>query len=338
MDFGSNNYGYCVNSSTPGTLKVTPVQSTAGKYSYGTIIHTDSYYLGSGPRGYSWSSKPSAAPCTLIRFISDGGGHMSEGNKILCNTEDGNIYVNSTSVSSPTAYDYGGYTITADNYRYFVSKSGNADVTEVYPDSTGAFVMPFTAQYFFVTCNLENLSVASGNIWTVQSEFTLSYEQPSDQNEVAAINNQTSQMMDTTGSDTVSSDAITDGVQTYEDLSLVQQVGTMLTQIQSAVNTTEQDGTIPFPGLQLSGFNIPAQTIDVWSFTPAASLQPTIRGMVTFIFCAVFLSHIIHLIQAIFGIYEYGVGVEDFGQGTYDMGPQPVKWKGDYSVDVDLGF
>lgn len=296
-DFGLYNYAYCVNSSSAGTLKVTPVQSTYGKYSYGTIIQADTYYRSSS--GYSWSSKPSASPCTLVRFISDGGGHMSEGNKILC-TAEGNVYVYSTSVSSPTASDYSGYYITANNYHYYVSKSGNADVTEVFPDSTGAFVMPFNAQYFFVTCNLVNLSAASGSIWTVQSEFTLSYEQPSDQNEVAAINNQTQQMMDTTGSDTVSGDAITQGQQLVQGMNFITQTGSFVSGVVDTFANTEPSTGLQFPGLTIMGHTIlQPQMVNFLGYL-GTDIENTIKTGITIVFFLAWVNGLRGLYHKIF--------------------------------------
>lgn len=149
------------------------------------------------------------------------------------------------------------------------------------------------------------------------------------------IASQTQREMSTTGSGTIASNAVSTNIQKYENLGAVQQLGTLFADIQQAVYTTESNSTVPFPGLSVMGFVIPAAEIDVWDYLP--SVQTPVRLMVTFVFSVAFISHIVHFLQAIFGIYEYGDSVLSEHQG-YVAGPTVVQWQGDYSVDEDLGF
>lgn len=121
---------------------------------------------------------------------------------------------------------------------------------------------------------------------------------------------QTDTMMSTTGSDTIVSNVADTGVQQVQSLAIVDLAGTLGEQLKTAMNTTESDTTIVFPGLNLMGFSIQPDEIDVWEFMP--SLQQPVRLMVTFVFCAAFVSHIIGMVHQIFDIHDDVMHFEEF--------------------------
>lgn len=147
---------------------------------------------------------------------------------------------------------------------------------------------------------------------------------------------QTDTLMDTTGSDSIVTGVAGNATNQIEQISIVSIATNMSEQLKTAINTTEEDSSVVFPGISLMGFSIQSREVDVWEMMP--TLKTPVRTMLTFVFCAAFVSHIIHLVQALLGIYEYGPGVEDWGNDNVSNGPKPKKWTSDYDIDEDLGF
>lgn len=122
---------------------------------------------------------------------------------------------------------------------------------------------------------------------------------------------QTETLMDTNGSGSITSGAISQGESIYENFSVNQLVDTVSGDIRQAVYSTDSDSTVTFPGMSLMGFTIPSVSIDPMTQLPV--IADTVKLIVTFTFSAAFLRHIIELLHAIFGIYDYGDSVEMFG-------------------------
>lgn len=146
---------------------------------------------------------------------------------------------------------------------------------------------------------------------------------------------QTNQLKDTTGSNSIVGPATTQGQNVFENLSLVTTMEGAFDNINQAISTQDSDTGIPFPGMQMAGFVIPSYNVDPTQMMP--EIMPYVKGMLTFVFCCAFLSHIVHLIQAIFGIYDYGEMVLD--DHVPDVGyTVSKKFRPDYDIDEDLGF
>lgn len=114
---------------------------------------------------------------------------------------------------------------------------------------------------------------------------------------------QTETLVSTNGSNGIVSGVADSGITQVENLSLAQAATHLSEHMVSTMNTSEEDSTVVFPGLNLMGFTIPAAEIDVWDYFPV--LHTPVRVIVTFIFCTYFIRHIIGLLDLIFGIASY---------------------------------
>lgn len=243
--------------------------------------------------------------------------------------------------TSVTFGDYGSQNQSVCNTRSrkYYARNGTT-WNEIQPGTDGVFSLSYSPTWLGVAFVVEDVPSTSGYNQYVSTSIPdkrLLVEIP-DPTFQSTIEDQTQELTSTEGSNTVGSDAVSSGVQQYEALPIISLVGQTLDGFQQTLNTQEQDGTIAFPGLQMSGFVVPTVTVDPMSLV-SEDMQMIIRTMLTFVFCSAFLAHIIRLAEAVFGIAEYGVGYEDFGQGQGYYAPQQVvQWKGDYSVDEDLGF
>lgn len=343
VEGGRSAYAYCVNTTNIASsgIKVSPIQTNIGKYAATTIISPGYYYESTTggttyKYGQAWNTVPDNI--TLVRFASFGGGNLPTGRRIEINCP-GTVKVNYTASAIPAGIgSYMYKTITCTDFRYYVSGSGNTGKTRIYPDSSGSFTMPIDAQYVFVTCQI-SLGVSGVQLWNISDDssmFGVSFERPEDQNEVAAINDQTETLTNTDGSDTVTTDVTGQYTQDVENLDLFQLVNETFQTIQNGVSSQEQNGVVAFPGMSFQGFTLPAANVDPTSFMP--SIMPHVKLVLTFVFCAAFVSHIVELLHALFGIWEYGANVESFGEGSGAPGYSVRKWTPDYSIDEDLGF
>lgn len=328
-----STYEY-VSDTLPSSFKVAP---SNGNTAYSNLIDGTFYWAGSTTaKGPCWNTVPSGN-AYLIRMHNLPTGALAKDNVIQLDMI-GVVGINATTATSPANSDW---SITrqynATNYRYWVSKSGNNGLTEIFPNDEGVFVMPFDAQYIFVTSFVSFNTMSSFKFWFVPDTygFAVLTERPEDQNEVAAINDQTTQLKDTTGSDTVAGDAVTDAQQQVNDIPIVNILDTFTTGVQQQVNTQEVDGTVTFPGMQMAGFTVPQAVIRPMSLV-SEDMQTIIRTMVTFVFVQAFLRHLFHLIDVIFVIQDFGT--LDVGMDTIERGPRVQSWSSDYDIDEDLGF
>lgn len=149
----------------------------------------------------------------------------------------------------------------------------------------------------------------------------------------AQTQNQTDTLMDTTGSDTLLDGPVQQVNDMYENLDTVRLIGEVGNQLKESVNTTEEDGTVTFPGLSLMGFTIQSQVVDVWDYLP--DLKEETRWATTLVFVILFIHHMFGLIDQIFGLQYYGDGYADWGEHELQKRPSGNP---DYSIDPDLGF
>lgn len=323
-----------VSDTMPTTFKVSPTNSNTACTN---LIDGDLYWSGStSAKGPCWNTVPSSS-AYLIRMQNVSNGSLAKDNVIQLDMT-GFVGISATTATSPSSSDWKvNRTLNATQYRYWVSKSGNTGLTEIFPNENGVFIMPFNAQYFFVTCYVSFSSMSNYKFWYISDTygFGVMTERPEDQNEVAAINDQTTQLKDTTGSDTVAGDTVSQTTQQIQQFPIVQMVEDFTTGIQQQIVSQDVDGTVTFPGMLMAGVTIPAATIRPMELVPE-DLRNPIRMMVTFIFVQAFIRHIFWVIEAIFVIQEYGT--LDVGMDSYDMGPRIKNWSASYEIDEDLGF
>ena len=310
-------------------LSISPVSSTSANLDQ--LLMTESAY--GNPSGLT-SSK------TLYVVASVSSGSLTNGMKFRLSPVFGSLLgTNGTIAQGDTI------PISPTQYKYYGRSSGGSWY-ELTP-SNGLFTAPNQLTFVAVACNARGCQ--SGNGYAKLYGFSnslgvLVYSQQPDvvsaideQTEVitSVTDNQTQELKDTTGSDTVASQQVTQGQQVFQNLSFMTGVNQALSNMQSAIVSQDVDTGVPFPGLQMAGFVIPAATIDPTSMMP--EIMPYVRTVLTFVFCAAFISHIIYLVQAIFGIYEYGDMV--LSDHVPDVGyTVSHSYKPDYSIDEDLGF
>lgn len=322
ITISGTNYGYIADS-VPTSFKVTPIYQANTACT--NLISNGTIY------SYGWNTDATETNPYLIRYVNIGGGQLAKDNRISIKAENVTFYYGSATGSNGSSA-----VINAQQYRYFVSKGNNSGTTEIFPNDKGVFVMPFDAQYVFVTCRLAlTTAVRNATYWRFSDGIQVSIERPEDQNEVAAINDQTTQLKDTTGSDTVAGDAVTDAQQQVNNIPLVNILDTFTTGVQQQVNIQDVDGSVTFPGMTLAGFTVPQATIRPMSLV-SEDMQTIIRSLVTFVFVQAFLRHIFHLIDVIFVIQDFGT--LDVGMDSIDRGPKVRSWSSDYDIDEDLGF
>lgn len=261
---------YWYNGSTPpSTLKVSPIYSVAGSHGYADIIFgSPRYQSTSGTwRGTAWNTVPSTTSPVLIRLKSIDGGQLANGQRFMLG-DTGQYLINYTNLTTPTgSSDYSETRLNGSNFHYYVSKSGNSNKTEIFPDSHGTFTAPFDVQYVFIVSNVNLSVISSAKFWYVYHDFSIMIERPEDQNEVAAINDQTDTLtentheqtdtlMDTTGSNGIVGPAQNQGGQIAHGISFVDQTGQFLQGAVNAFNTASADSGLQFPGLTIMGYTI----------------------------------------------------------------------------------
>ena len=333
VDIGTGSYRYFVDSTSisVSNLHASTITAQDGLYGYSTTLSLNSIYThgNSYTDGQCWNTKPGNSSPVLVRFAQIAGGELAKDRRIQISVKGNITFKYSTNANPSYSSDYLSVTRNCSNFRYFVSNSTTGG-TEIFPDQYGTFILPINAQNVYVVCQVA-LSLSSGvQVYGFQNSeyFKVRAELPDDQNEVDAINDQTDTFMSTDGSDTVVSGTNSSANSTINNMNLYQSVQSMLSGFWDSFYTTDASQVVLFPGISLMGFTIDAASVNVFNNLPIPINY--VRMVVTFIFCSAFISHIIHLLQAIFGIYDYGLGVEDFSNGT-------LSYK-DYTADDDLGF
>ena len=331
----TGSYTYVTSSVSVGSLKVGPLVQE-GLTGYGSLIRGGNYTNSTtGSKNSAYNTKPTGN--VYVVYMLNRPNNLAKGSKVVATGAIGWLHTNSsTEPTSSSSWQLKQCTVS--EVRYFVSDSNNGNQTEVFLDKTGALKLPYSANYLFCVTRLNNFqSVISGAaLWYPDADFQFKYELPSDQNEVAAIESQTQTLTDTSGSDSVTNDVASQTNQQIQGLDMFDVTHQISEGIGNAITTQETDTSVTFPGMSLAGFSLPSASIDPLELVPEH--KDTIRLMVTFIFCSAFISHIYSLVQAIFGIWEYGAGVEEFGNDAYDKGYKVKSWGANYDIDEDLGF
>lgn len=263
---------------------------------------------------------------TIYRFGADGSGSYSDWNYLLnnpCTVNISRVYVGQSMASLQLVTPSNGLYTANVNVRYIV----------VALAVGGRAVSFLNASHGYMFLDRPSVIVYTPD--PVVTQQTLEQTNSINRTIQDTTQQQTNTLMGTGGSDGIVSGVQGTTTQQIERLPITSFVGEITEYAKTTLNTTEQDGTVSFPGISLMGFTIQPAEIDPWDYAPEF-LHERVRVVVTFVFVVAFLHHIVSLFEAIFGIYHYGVMAE--GTDAYDMGPQPVKWKGDYSIDEDLGF
>lgn len=292
----------------PSTFKVSPFV-TSGKTGYSSIIR-GSYLYGSAStyNGPVYNSKPSSG-FSVVYFASSGAG-FAEGNRVSVEMDSALSYHASGSASPTSFGDYEIKRLSVSGIRFFVSKDGNVDTTEVFPQSDGTFVMPFDAVYFFVTYRVGGS--IDGSLWYPStSNVYIRYYVPDEIDEVEAIQDQTTDLMGTSGSDGIAGDVLDIGTDIVQGADFVQQTASFVGGAVDAVASAEPDGTVAFPGISLMGFSIPAQNVSV-----TAGLSPDLLEMIrTGVTVVVFIAWVNGLISLYHRLFLGTVEVESEGEG-----------------------
>ena len=175
---------------------------------------------------------------------------------------------------------------------------GGQGWTEFFPDDQSMFTVPDSGinairiAYDFVPSVKFKSSTSTSSLYA-WSQHRLLIDVPSDQ--AAAIYQQTSEVMDTTGSDSVLDSALSGGESALTDrLGFVGQAMSIPNAFFEGV-TSEEDSVVHFPGISVLGLNIPATDVDIWSALP--NLKTPCKTICTFVFIVAWLRGI----QAIYG-------------------------------------
>ena len=286
-------------------LSINPVSSTSA--SLDQLLMTDSAY--GNPSGLT-SSK------TLYVVASVSSGSLTQGMKFRMQPVFGSLLGTDGTIAQGTNIP-----VTPTVYKYYGRRSGGSWY-ELTP-TNGMFTAPYQLTFVAVACNARGCQGGNGyaKLYGFSNSLgVLVYSQQPDvvsaideQTQVitSVTDNQTEELKDTTGSGSIASGAISQGESIYENFSVNQLVDTVSGDIRQAVYSTDSDSAVTFPGMSLMGFTIPSVSIDPMTQLPV--IADTVKLIVTFTFSAAFLRHIIELLHAIFGIYDYGDSTEMFG-------------------------
>lgn len=263
---------------------------------------------------------------TIYVLSTVSSGALTKGMKFWLDPNFGNIsYYDTTSNMSRVD-------IMPSQYKYF-GRSSNGTWYDLTPEN-GLFTAPARLNFVCVAANARGSSALNNHAYCFSGTTKLDVYVSMHQTDVVSAiegqttdindqsqqntqdildgqNNQTDELKDTTGSNTIASGALTQGQDMYQNFSVNQLVDSVTSNISQAVNSTESDSVVTFPGMSLMGFTIQPVSIDPMTQLPV--IADTIKLIVTFTFSAAFLRHIIELVHAIFGIYDYGDSSEMFG-------------------------
>lgn len=290
---------------TASDLSINPSSSTNAGLD--TLLTADGAY--GSPAGLNNNK-------TAYVMASVSSGALTQGMQFRLAPTFGNLTCTDSTVSAGVKVG-----LSPTQYKYYGRRSGGSWI-ELTP-SNGLFTAPYQLTLVAVACNARGSGNANGyakvyGFGLLLSVYTYS-QQPDvvsaieEQTQVitSVTENQTEELKDTTGSGTIASGALSQGQDMYQNFSVNQLVDTVSGDIRQAVYSTDSDSAVTFPGMTLMGFTIPSVSIDPMTQLPV--IADTVRLIVTFTFSAAFLRHIIELLHAIFGIYDYGDSAEMFG-------------------------
>lgn len=184
-------------------------------------------------------------------------------------------------------------------YYYIPGKSW----VEFVPDQYGMFKVPsdginaIRIAYDFVPSVPYSDKTATSSLYA-WSQHTLLVDIPSD--EAAAVYQQTTEVMDTSGSESVMDSVLSGGESALNDrLGFVGQALSIPTAFFNGI-TAEEDSVVHFPGISVLGFEVPATDIDIWSALP--NLKTPCKTICTFVFIVAWFRGI----QALYGRIVHG--------------------------------
>lgn len=286
-------------------LSVNPSNSTSASL--------DQLLSGNGAYA-SFSGMGSSKTCYVVASVSSGA--LTAGMQFRLKPGFRSLTVTNSTVSAGEEV-----LLYPTQYKYYGRRQGGSWY-ELTP-SNGMFTAPYQLTFVAVACNARGSAGANGydKVYGFGLSLdVLTYSQQPDvvsaideQTQVinSVTDNQTEELKDTSGSGSIASGAVSQGQDMYQNFSVNQLVGSVTSNISQAVNSTESDSVVTFPGMSLMGFTIQPVSIDPMTQLPV--IADTVKLIVTFTFSAAFLRHIIELVHAIFGIYDYGDSTEMFG-------------------------
>lgn len=188
-----------------------------------------------------------------------------------------------------------GFTVsgrTLNNWQLYAVVGSTPTICQT--DDSGCYVIPKNSTALWLVCEF---AYNGGNYYVVDAPVIWLV----DDSTTNAVNQQTQQLMSTDGSDSIASGAVEDAQQGLENVSIKNFAESFEDGLSQGITTQEVDGTFVFPGLQLSGFSLPAVTVRPMALLPS-NLQSLIRMFVTFVVCAACVRTCIETIENILGI------------------------------------
>lgn len=178
----------------------------------------------------------------------------------------------------------------ADNYRYFVAKSGYTNLTEIFPDENGLFWMPFDVGYIVVTNTVsgQGSMAASYEVYIRRTGDLSLLISTIDSSMQRIVNDQTNTLMNTDGSSDILDGMQGQGEQIVGDVDFIQQTGQFANGTYQAIMNSSEQSTVTFPGINLMGFNIPSAQVSLVEYVPSNILELIKTGCTMVLFLAWF--------------------------------------------------
>lgn len=263
----------CLTSKTKTTfgtsdIHVSPVANTLGASQTSLRLldrstSTDGDW--STSKGYNWATPSFSNGSVLYVVHALNEGTLVEGRSVKVIAAQTWTFKKYDSNNSYLNLVHG----VSDNYRYFVAKSGFTNVTEVVANEEGVLVMPFDVGYLIVACTVTGQGSLSSTSYvdaTRKGSTILLVDVP-EETIREIVQDQTSELKSTEGSDTVVGDVTSIGEDIVEGADFVQQTASFVSGSFDAVLNAEPDAGVPFPGLTIMGHTIlPAQTVSVTGY------------------------------------------------------------------------
>ena len=290
----ANEFCFWINGSDASSLSIPELGSGSG---YGIPKAVS----GTTRQSASWSSVPSNATPVLVTYVTSVGTSYAQGVHIKVESNSGGhnfsqyYYSDTSHTQSQVLNPY--------NPRYFVFDTNRQNRTEIYPDNDGTLVMPFDVGYIAVTVNVVlNTSVLPGpeNKWGVTNSIEIFNWVAEDIDEVSAINNQTTQLNSTTGSNTVAGDTLETGYEIVDDLGFVSQTASFVSGAYDAVMNSDASASLAFPGLTIMGHTIISpQNVPFLGYL-GSEIENTIRTACTMVLAIAWINGLMALYRKIF--------------------------------------
>ena len=235
----------------------------------------------------------------MYAIVPITGGNITADKKFRINTDEFTmrLYYYASSGSSISYY-----TAIPQSVRYWVFSGGWKSVSPV----NGVFSYPGYVQYVAVSFNTPGASVLNSKysvgLYQWDSTFCNLKVQVADGEPTfeTAIQNQTDTIMNTDGSDSVGSDAVTSGQNLIQGANFVQQTGSFVSQSFGAITDSEASEGLYFPGLTIMGYSIiPVQNVAFTGYL-GSEVEQNIKNGVTLVLFLAWMAGLISIYHRMF--------------------------------------